>query len=30
MDMRSVPAGVYLLRVTAADGKEYQRKIVKR
>ena len=30
MDMRSVPAGVYLLRVTAADGKEYHRKIVKR
>ena len=30
INMRSVPAGVYLLRVTAADGKEYQRKIVKR
>lgn len=23
-------AGVYLLRVTAADGKEYHRKVVKR
>ncbi len=30
MNMRNVPAGVYLLRVTAADGKEYHRKIVKR
>jgi hypothetical protein len=30
INMRSVPAGVYLLRVTDADGKEYQRKIVKR
>jgi hypothetical protein len=30
INMRSVPAGVYLLRVTAADGKEYHRKIVKR
>ena len=30
MNMRNVPAGVYLLRVTAADGKEYHRKVVKR
>ena len=30
MNMRNVPAGVYLLCVTAADGKEYHRKIVKR
>ncbi len=30
MNLRNVPAGVYLLRVTAADGKEYGRKIVKR
>ncbi|MBR5919968.1 MAG: T9SS type A sorting domain-containing protein, partial [Bacteroidales bacterium] len=30
MNLRNVPAGVYLLRVTAADGKEYHRKIVKR
>ena len=30
MNMRNVPAGVYLLRVTDADGKEYHRKIVKR
>ena len=30
INMRSVPAGVYLLRVTGTDGKEYQRKIVKR
>jgi len=30
MNMRNVPAGVYLLRVTAADGKEYHQKIVKR
>ncbi|MBR4912523.1 MAG: S8 family serine peptidase [Bacteroidales bacterium] len=30
MDMKSVPAGVYVLRVTAVDGKEYHRKIVKK
>ena len=30
MNMRNVPAGVYLLRVTAADGKEYHQKVVKR
>ena len=30
MNLRNVPAGVYLLRVTDADGKEYHRKIVKR
>ena len=30
MNMRNVPAGVYLLRVTGADGKEYHRKIMKR
>ena len=30
MNMRNVPAGVYLLRVTDADGKEYHQKIVKR
>ena len=30
MNMRNVPAGVYLLRVTDADGKEYHRKVVKR
>ena len=30
MNMRNVPAGVYLLRVTDMDGKEYHRKIVKR
>ena len=30
MNLWNVPAGVYLLRVTDADGKEYHRKIVKR
>ena len=30
MNMRNVPAGVYLLRVTDADGKEYRQKVVKR
>ena len=30
MNMRNVPAGVYLLRVTDADGKEYHQKVVKR
>jgi subtilisin family serine protease len=30
LNMKSVPAGVYLLRVMDADGKEYHRKIVKR
>ena len=28
MNVRSVPAGVYLLRVTDTDGNEYHRKIV--
>ena len=30
MNLRNVPAGVYLLRVTDMDGKEYWQKIVKR
>jgi len=30
MNIRNVPAGVYLLRVTDMDGKEYHQKIVKR
>ena len=30
LNMRSVPAGMYLLRVTDADGKEYLRKIVRK
>ena len=30
VNMRNVPAGVYVLRVTAADGKEYRQKIVRR
>ena len=30
VDVKSVPAGVYVLRVTDADGKEHHRKIVKR
>ena len=30
VNLRNVPAGVYLLRVTDADGKEYHQKIVKR
>ena len=30
IDMRNVPAGVYLLRVTDTNGREYQRKIAKK
>jgi hypothetical protein len=30
VNVRNVPAGVYLLRVTDTDGKEYHRKIVKK
>ena len=30
MNLRHVPAGVYVLRVTDADGKEYHRKIVRK
>ena len=30
LDMKSVPAGVYILRVTDTDGKEYHRKIVRK
>ena len=30
VNVSDLRAGVYLLRVTAADGKEYHRKIVKR
>jgi hypothetical protein len=30
MNLRSIPAGVYLLRVTDTDGKEYHQKIVKK
>ena len=30
MNMRNVPAGVYVVRVTGADGREYHRKIVKK
>ena len=30
VDMRNVPAGVYMLRVRDAEGKEYGRKVVKR
>ena len=30
MDIRNLPAGMYVLRVTDADGHEYHRKIVKR
>ena len=30
MSMRNVPAGVYVLRVTDADGKEYRQKVVRR
>ena len=29
LNVRSVPAGVYLLRVRDTDGKEYQQKIVR-
>ncbi len=30
VNVRNVPAGVYLLRVRDAEGKEYMRKIVKK
>ncbi|MBR3559282.1 MAG: T9SS type A sorting domain-containing protein [Bacteroidales bacterium] len=30
VDVRNVPAGVYMLRVTDGEGKEYGRKVVKR
>ena len=30
LDVKSVPAGTYILRVTDTDGKEYHRKIVKK
>ena len=30
VDMRNVPAGVYMLRVTDGDGKEYEGKVVKK
>ena len=30
INVRNVPAGVYVLRVTGADGREYHRKIVKK
>ena len=30
INVRNVPAGVYLLRVTDTYGREYQRKIVKK
>ena len=30
LNVRVVPAGVYLLRVRDAEGKEYMRKIVKK
>ena len=30
MDMKSVPAGVYVLRVTGTDGNEYYQKIVRK
>ena len=30
MNLRHVPAGVYVLRVTDADGREYHRKIVRK
>ena len=30
VNMRNIPAGVYLLRVTDTNGKEYQQKIVRR
>lgn len=30
INLRNVPAGVYVLRVTGADGREYHRKIVKK
>ena len=30
LNVKSVPAGVYVLRVTDADGKEYRQKVVRR
>ena len=30
VNMQNVPAGVYILRVTDANGKEYRQKVVKR
>lgn len=30
LSLKSVPAGVYLLRVTDTDGREYHQKIVKK
>jgi hypothetical protein len=30
LDVKSLPAGVYVLRVTDADGREYLRKVVKK
>jgi hypothetical protein len=30
LDAKSLPAGVYVLRVTDADGREYQRKVVRK
>ena len=30
LSLKSVPAGVYLLRVTDTEGREYHRKIVKK
>ncbi|MCR5190787.1 MAG: T9SS type A sorting domain-containing protein [Bacteroidales bacterium] len=30
VNMRDIPAGVYVLRVTDTDGKEYHRKIVRK
>jgi len=30
INLRNVPAGVYVLRVTDADGHEYHQKIVKK
>ena len=30
INMKSIPSGVYVLRVTDADGKEYHQKIVRK
>ena len=30
VNMRDIPAGVYVLRVTDTDGKEYHKKIVRK
>ena len=30
LDVKSLPAGVYVLRVKDADGREYQQKVVRR